>query len=84
MNPEKSIPHLGKQLEDPRQAIKELSRSIFEQVKNITKETSEKIILYTIALMKEQFHIEDEERALCYLLKNTSEAFGEENDLYCL
>ena len=83
MAPEKTIPHVGKQLEDPRKAIKELSRNIFEKVKNIPKEKLETLVLYTIALMKEQFHIDDEEKALCYLLKNTSEAFGEENDIVC-
>ncbi|NPD90337.1 MAG: hypothetical protein HGN29_16615 [Asgard group archaeon] len=80
MKQKEKIPFEGTDLDDPKRTVMKLSEEIIEEVQNIPAEKLRKIVLYTIASMEELYHVEDEKRALCFILKNTAKAFGEEED----
>jgi hypothetical protein len=76
MNEEK-IPYEGTNLSDPKKTIRKLSPETVEEVNNLPIEKLRMIVLYTIASIEELYHIEDERRALKFILKNSAEAFGD-------
>lgn len=74
----KKIPYEETNLSDPKRTISKLSADIIEEVNTLSIEKLRMIVLYTIASMEELYHIEDEERALKFIIKNSIKAFGKE------
>ena len=80
MKKEGKIPFESKDLSEPTELVKKLSNEIIEEVKKLPIEKLQRVVLYTIATKEEIYHIEDEKRVLCYILKNAARAFGVEED----
>lgn len=72
------IPYEAKELEDPHLAIQKLSPETKRRVEELSKNKLKQIVLYTLARVKELYHIKEEDKALCFILRNTAKAFGEE------
>lgn len=80
MKQKRKIPYESKDLSEPTEMIKKLTKEIVKEVEKIPVDKLRRVVLYTIASMEELYHIDDEKRALCFILKNVAEAFGEEED----
>jgi hypothetical protein len=79
MKDKEKIPYEETDLSDPRTTIRKLSEEIIQEVNNLTIEELRRIVLYSIAKLEELYHVEDEKRALRFMLKNSAEAFGQNN-----
>ena len=72
------IPFEEKELEDPKIAVESLLPETRKRVEELSPDKLKQIVLYTLARVKELYHIKEEDKALCFILKNTAKAFGEE------